>query len=168
MNSKFLTAVLFLFFANSISSFSQCETKEDPFSGKKEVSFDYKNKSIYFSSIDTNILLELKFNYNGELNQYIPEGKDINIKLENDIILNLKTISESSPVSSLVGQLIFSQYTFRMNLTKDELLKLSQSDAIFIRYPDINDSYLDLDLDKSAKKLKKNLRAGAECIAENQ
>ena len=141
--------------------------QDDPFTGAKTVSFDFKNKSVYFTLANDSARLEIKFNYLGEFNTAVSKGAEIMLKFDTGDILKLATDKAAYPVTSVSGTTIISQYTYSMPLRKEVLTQLSSGTLSMMRHPDGKGGFTDIEFKGGAKKWGKSLANGAQCLLSN-
>ena len=157
--------ILVILLITSLSSYSQnCEGKKDEFTGKEIIEYDFGKKAVKFRIEDDKIYLEMRFNYRGEQNVVMPVGTEYFIKLKNDEVLNLKTVNEAPPTSTVSGTVILTLYTYEFVLTKNQLNQLASSEADKIRYPNPEGGFLDFELKGFNKRIRKHLSKGSECM----
>jgi len=150
------------------SLFSQkCEEKKDPFSGDRVVTYDYGTRTIYYELKQSTIFFEIKFAYSGDYKVSVPKGSEVSFKFENGEVIKLSTVAETYPKSNVTGSTIYTNYVYRMELTKSEMLKLAESKVSVIRYPDANGGMMDWELKGLNKLYAKYIMAGANCMKEH-
>jgi hypothetical protein len=162
-------AFIFLMSFMVISSlFSQkCEEKKDPFTGDKLVSYDYRSRTIYYELKQGSIFFEMTFGYPGDYKITVAKGSELSFKFENGDMLKLSSVADSYPKTNVSGTTIYTNYTYRMELSKNDLLKLAESKVSLIRYPDANGSMMDWELKGLYKIYTKYMMNGAACIKEH-
>ena len=152
-----------LLLVNSLFS-QKCETKKDAFTGDNIFSYDYRSKTIYYELKQGTIYFEMTFGYPGEYNVTVAKGSEISFKFENNEILKSTSIADSYPKTNISGSTVYTNYTYRLELSQSDLLKLATSKVTLIRYPDANGSFVDWELKGLYKIYTKYLMEGAECI----
>ena len=109
----------------------------------------------------------MTFGYPGDYKVSVAKGSELSYKFENDDILKLLSADESYPKSNVSGSTIYTNYTFRMELSKSDLTKFAESKVVFIRYPDANGSKVDWELKGLYKIYSKYILEGAKCVKEH-
>ncbi|MFT4681064.1 MAG: hypothetical protein ACI9FU_000931 [Granulosicoccus sp.] len=160
---------LILSFAVSITvTFAQDYKVETvAFTGEKAVSFDFRNKSVYYSLVGDSAKLEIKFNYSGEFNTVVNAGTEFMLKTEGDKVLKLKTSKPVFPVTSLMNTAIISQYTYSISLTPENLGGIAESTLLMMRHPDSKGGTTDVEFKERAKKWGKSIVDGAQFLLGN-
>ena len=146
--------------------FSQkCKVTKDEFSGETVASFDFKDRMVYFECKGATVRLELTFDYSGELNVMVPLGSDLLFKLENGSKINKKTTVDASPKTKVVASaFIQTDYTYIVELSKEEVEKMATAKVTMCRYPDTKGGYLDIPI---KGKWQGALFDGAVCMQGN-
>jgi hypothetical protein len=167
----FLLSLLLLSFTTVYSQ--KCKVGADPFTGEKVVSFDFSSRVIYYEYKAGITHLEMVFNYNGVLKVIVPKGTELLFKLENGEILKLVTIADAPPKTARANQSQYystsftSDYSYVMEVSKEDVGKLAASKVVLIRYPDTQGGTLDYSPKGLGKKLADVLFKGANCLKEN-
>jgi hypothetical protein len=162
-------AFVFLMSFMVISSlYSQkCEEKNDPFSGDKLVTYDYKARTVYYELKQGSIFFEMTFTYDGGYKITVAKGSEVSFKFENGEVLKLSSVADSYPKIVGSGSYVYTNYTYRMELSKSDMLKLAESKVSVIRYPDANGNMMDRELKGPYTIYTKHILAGAQCIKEH-
>lgn len=161
--------------AISFSHAQKCEEVADPITGERSVT--YKYDYTYFGVLmpDYSFRYDVKkgvatltkdFIFNKLMESKAPAGSEVYFKLENGTIIKLITMKDALPQISMGPR---TTYNFVFELTKSQLVAMSQSSVVLIRIPKITEEgFTDLD-GKNAilKKIEKPLRKGAKCISES-
>jgi hypothetical protein len=164
---QFILFLTCFFSLNSIYS-QDCEVKKDPFSNEEVVSYDFKKKVVCYESKQGTITLEMLFVYSGDLKIIVPQGSELSFKLENGDIIQQSTIIDASPKTDITSNaVIYTNYTYKIMLTKAEIEKLAGSKVILIRYPDAKGGVMDYEIKGFGKFFSKQLLKGASCIKEH-
>lgn len=171
MKKKYLI-LSFLLSIASFSSFSQkYEAINDPITNEKLITANYKDKWIYLEAKKGKVKFILEWWFSGALNVVIPKGSDIIIKLENDDIITLKTVSDITPKPQANTVGVFSGYTYETALNKDILSKFSASKPVLIRLPDVKSGSADITGKDSygniGKQYFKVIQKGSTYLLEN-
>jgi len=163
----FQISVSFIFsFLFTVNGFSQCKAEKDAFSGKMVINYKF-NDSFSYSVQDSAIFFSNQFSYLGEFNAVAKAGTKFYFKLTNGEIIEFTSISDSQPVSEISGTYIYSRYTFRTILSRENLEKLTTSEVEVQRFPDLKGGFIDSELKGLKKKFAKKINEGAICIKEN-
>lgn len=143
----------------------KCESKPDPITGEKVISFINKHKTLRFENKGTELTdFYTTFNYIGEQNVIIEKGSEVTFKLKNGKVLELESIHDTPPKSLVYAGQIVSTYTFAFQLTKQELETLASDKIEFMRYPSPNGGTLDYDVKGLGKIFPAKITKGAECL----
>jgi len=167
---KRLLLIFFVLFAIGLSNIyaQKCKVENDPITNEEIISYNFKEKSIYFESKNDSLLFEIRCNYKGNIKVAIPEGSEIFFKLKDGEIIKLKTIEEAIPKSHAYATQysagVYSTCQFKMRPTKEVLKKLSAAKLALIRYPNPDGGHLDQEISFLSAKV---LMKGANCILSN-
>lgn len=152
----------------------KCEEVIDPITNDKFVEYKYQFKRsgvvfpfypFEFKVKNGKATFEKEFSYRQLMNVSASEGTIVFFKLENGTILKLKTIKEALPKVTAAYRVVTS-YNFVFELTKTELVALSESPLILIRLPKlVEEGYIDWDKNNDIfKRNRKPIMKGADCI----
>lgn len=155
--------------AMTSDSYAQkCETGKDPFTGETAQIFKYKDNSLILENKAGNVKLSIVNVYDGERNVMLPAGTEVQLKLENDEVINLKTINDAPPKSQLAGVIVYTNYTFTFELDQKTLKKLADNLITLFRFPDANGGFMDREVKGGrVAKYVKNIQKGANCMLGN-
>lgn len=176
MNSmnKFLPLLASILIFNFSEVVGQCVKKTDAFSNEKVSSFEWKArgiKTLYFESSQGKSIFQFRAAEMAAIEYTIPKGSEVLIKLENGEIINLFTNAETkSAVSSMTitdsDNITFSTYFLTMDVTPDQLKKLSTSKITDMRIPDLHGGSRSYDSKELRNKFQRFVMEGAKCILE--
>lgn len=162
--------ILFLTFHAAFGQ--QCNKKIDSFSNEEITTFEWKRggiRNLYFESTKGTIIFEFRGTEMGAVEQTIPKGAEVLIKLENNEIIKLTSLNDArSAVQSITlsdsDNMTFSQYYLRMEITPEHLQKLAKFRLTDLRYPDLHGSSRSLDDEQLGNKWQRLVMDGAKCI----
>lgn len=166
-------ALTFLFFLPTSSLLAQkCEVKSDPVTGDRVVQFMNKQQTLrYKYEGGETIDFFTTFIYSGEHNIAFPAGTEVIMKLEDGLIITLKSALEATPrtevTASQYGASIRTFYTFNFLLSKEQVNQIASAKLVFLRYPNTDGGTIDLDIKGFGKIYAKKINSGAECMSEN-
>ena len=164
-----LTAILLLGFCNLYSQ--KCKVEPDPFTKENVVSFNFMSKIIYFEMKGGVVHMEIKATYNGSLKVIVPQGSEVMLKLDNDQIIKLTTSADAVPITRATATQysasMNTDYSYVMEVSKEDIKKLAESKANLIRYPDTKGGSTDIKLSGFNGKLANEIKKGAECISSH-
>jgi hypothetical protein len=167
--SFLLLCLLALSFNNGFSQ--KCKVGADPITNEKVASFDFSSRTVFYEYKSGVIHLEMKFTYSGSYKVIVPKETEMIFKLENGEIIKLATISDAPPktraTATQYSAYINTDYSYLVELTKDQVTKLATSKVILIRYPDTQGGSLDYTPKGLGKIYTNVLFKGANCIREN-
>mgnify|MGYP000978742328 CR=1 FL=1 len=66
-----------------------------------------------------------------------------------------------------INNLNFTNYTLKINLSREDIERLASSPVTFIRYPNPEGGSLDLEIKGLAKSTGKHILVGATCVLEH-
>lgn len=160
--------VVLLFSMPSYSNAQKCEVKADPITGEKVIQFINKHKTLRYENKGTELTdMYMTFSYPREQNVSVSKGSNIIIKLKNDKIITLETITDANPQSRLVGEQIVTFYTYAFKLSKEQIDNLASDKISLIRYPSLDGGTLDWQVKGLGKIYASKVTKGAECISES-
>jgi hypothetical protein len=111
-----------LILSSSTFSFSQkYQVTKDPITDEKVITATFRDRWVYMENKGDQTKLSVVKGYMGELNIEAPIGSEFIIKLDNGEIINLATISVSSPNSYANQGVVYTNYTFETTLNKEAL-----------------------------------------------
>jgi hypothetical protein len=147
-----------------------CETKQDPFTNDKKTVF-YYSTNVDFPTFEYDfktkkIVYNMYSNFSGQHSNTFPDGYKIQFKFSDDSIIELNAFNELEPVPSANPMSVYTQYTFKFELSKEDILKFANNDIAFFRQPTpLKDEFLSKD--SKGKNYWKILKKGAKCISES-
>lgn len=97
----------------------------------------------------------------------IRKESQISFKLENNTIIAKTIFADAVPVDFEIGNINFTHYTLKINLSKEDIEKLAGSTVTLIRYPDPEGGSLDFEIKGLAKSTGKHILLGATCVLEH-
>lgn len=142
-------------------SFAQCKETSDPFTNEKMNTYKWKKKVVYYECKSKKTTLEMMFMYAGALNAIISQGAELTFKTANGDVVKCQTISDAAPKVAVAGSVIYTNFSFIMAVSKEDLEKLSASKVVLVRYPDGKGGITDLKLKKGAANA---VMQGATCV----
>ncbi len=164
--TTFFISMLFAFYSVA----QNCQISEDSFSKKKQVIFDFRKGTIKYELNGDRMWLQIKAGYSGNFDYPIEKGTPILFKFNNNETLELNTMDDSTPNTSVMtigNQVVaITNYYYRLPLSREIIQRFSENDVTIIRYPDATGGTQDLE-GKRIKKFAKALKKGANCISEN-
>jgi hypothetical protein len=172
--NKFLPLLVFVLIFNFSDVFGQCVKKKDAFSNEIVASFEWKARGVrtlYFESTQGKSIFQFRAAEMAAIEYTIPKGSEVLIKLENEDIINLLTnVETKSAVSSMTisdsDNITFSTYFLTMDVSQDQLRKLSASKITDMRIPDLHGSSRSYDSKELRNKFQRSVMEGAKCILE--
>jgi hypothetical protein len=142
-----------------------CEVKKDPITNDTIISFTKKN--VHYECKQKTTSLEILFTYKGKYSNIISKDSQISLKLENNTIISKTIIADVVPEDLKINNLNFTNYTLKINLSKEDIERLASSPVTFIRYPNPEGGSLDLEIKGLAKSNGKHILLGATCVLEH-
>lgn len=169
-NIKTLTTSIFLL-TNFLILAQDCEEKIDQFTGKKTTIYQMSKFGVTKMKLEQIESDSISMTYRIVIDKIestaIPKGSSLLLKLDNDKIIELKSIKNSEPRSGTVSTgsygTSYSEAFLMFNITESQLKLLKNYKVEFIREPNFKGGYVDLSR-KKTKKLSKHLSKGAECM----
>jgi hypothetical protein len=161
-----LSLVAIILFTAKQGYAQKCETGKDPFTGEPAQIYKHKDNGLIFENKSGKVKLTIVNGYDGERNVIIPSGSNIQFKLDNDEIVNLKTINDAPPKSQLLGYAaVITYYSFTFDIDQETLKKLGDNLITLVRFPDANGGFEDRQI-KGGRLAKyvKSLQKGANCM----
>ena len=166
---KKLVVVLFMFSLTSMGYSQGCKSEKDAFTGEDVVSYSHASKVFFYEYKDGKIFMKMQLNYNGVKEKVIHKGAKFMLKFKDNSIISLNTIQDASPTPNATPQIIVTLYMFKFEITEEQLHQFAKSKLTLIRYPGIEEEYLDLDLTKIfTKKYANKFKEGAKCIINHK
>lgn len=172
MKIKILLGLLVI--CNTFLYSQKCLQVIDPITNEKKSIFEYKKVGVFdihikYELINGQIFLSQEFQRDGQLDKIFPAGSTVYLKLESGEILILKSLKDVAPLHGAAIGTILTYYNFTSILSKEDLIKLSNSSVTFIRMPSPTDDNGSVDLEKYyIHKSKKAYKKGAECMLKSQ
>lgn len=167
--------ILFLVLLTSLySSAQKCVETADPITNEKSVEYKYQFEHSHvvfpyypfqYRLKNGKLTFEKEFSYDYLMKATAPAGTVVYFKLENGTIMELKTVKEAQPKVSTVWRVVTS-YEFVFELSKADVIALSESPLVLIRLPKIEqEGFIDWDKTNDIfKRNKKPIQQGADCI----
>ncbi len=165
---KRLVVIIFMLALASVSYSQGCKSEKDAFTGEDVISYSHFSRVFFYDYKDGKIFLKMQFNYGGLKEKVFPKGSKFMLKFKDNTIVRLNTIREATPTPNATTQAVITQYMFKFELTEEQLEKFAKSKLTLIRYPGIEEEYLDMDFTKLfTKKYANKFKEGANCILEH-
>jgi hypothetical protein len=166
MKKSFLLSCLAVALLTVNQGYAQkCETGKDPFTGEPAQIFKYKDNSLILENKGGKVKLTVVNVYDGERNVMLPSGTDVQLKLDNDEVISLKTVNDAPPKSQLAGVIVYTNYAFTFDLDQQTLKKLADHLITLFRFPDANGGYMDREVKGGrVARYVKNIQKGANCM----
>lgn len=165
MKNVLLFLLCFLIFTSVYSQ--KCEVSKDPFTNETVVSYDFHKKTVYYELKQGAATLEILFAYSGGLKSIIPQGSEIMFKTDKGDIVKQVTLLDSYPKTTVTTQAVYSNYSLKIALSKEDLQKLAASKLDVIRYPDPKGGQTDYDVKGMGKITANQIYKGATCLLGN-
>ncbi len=165
---KKLVVVLFML-SLTFTGYSQgCKSEKDAFTGEDVVSYSHMSRVFFYDYKDGKIYLRMQFNYGGVKEKIIPKGSKFMLKFKDNTIISINTMQDATPTPNATTEAILTQYMYKFEITKEQLEKFVESKLTLIRYPGIEEEYLDMDFTKLfTKKYANKFKEGANCILDH-
>ena len=166
---KKLIVVIFMLSLTSMGYSQGCKSEKDAFTGEDVVSYSHMSRVFFYDYKDGKIFLKMLINYGGVKETIIPKGSKFMLKFKDNTIDRLNSIKDATPTPNATTQVILTRYMFKFEITEEQLEKFAKSKLTLIRYPGIEEEYLDMDFTKLfTKKFANKFKEGAKCILKHK
>lgn len=114
----------------------KCSETKDPISGARILTSSYKDSNLKIEYSTGGIIkLYWPLNYAGQQQVAFKEGTSFILKLEDEQIITLKSIHETTPQVLIGTYNVISKYAFILEVSKEQVAQLATSSIIFSRTP---------------------------------
>ena len=163
--TKILSLGVLLLFACSMQlSAQKCISEKDPITGESTIKadqisiFDFqKGVGFTFNKVSEEYYIDVIIGTSGYSGDVLTPDDELIIKLANGKTITFKTKENVNPTLQAFG---WSNYTYKVSVSKEEMQNMANSNLIFIRFSISNKKF---DLTPSDKDGKKVVKA-ATCI----